>query len=373
MKTYQAYIFISSFIFFSHTTQALEFSLFGDISLSSSTADSDTDSFTLGQLDLFTEQKLSETSRVTAEIVFEDPGEGFQVDIERLSVRKTINTAFNIAGGRFHIPLGMWNTNFHHGSLIQDTITRPSFLEFEDAQQGIFPAHIVGLYLDGNSDHWSYQLAFGNNPALNSQSISNGQPLELEVKNSKDPSNDKSLVARGSFIFSKGNAELGLFTMSNQVAESGNFNALDPLNSALVNFGDTLFEQQVVGIDFRYNADSFYILTEFFNLDTEDNSAIVSPGITANPQEYTTTAYYVQLGKRITDRATLIYRHEDLSFDANSTYLDVLGITPVSHNILGINYKIEESHAIKFEINQTEPEVGESFTTYTAQWFFLII
>jgi len=374
MKKLQVCLLITSFIIFSHSVQAVEFSLFGDISLSSSDADGDSNSFSLGQLDLFTEQELSETSRVTAEIVFEDPGSGFQVDIERLYVRKTITDGFKVAGGRFHTPLGMWNSNFHHGSLIQDTISRPSFLEFEDAQQGIFPAHIVGLYFDGVGDSWSYQLAFGNNSALNTQGNLAGTPLELEVKNAKDPSDEKTIIARGSFIFGEGNVELGIFTMANNVAESGIATATIG-DSALVGFGEALFEQTTTGIDFRYNADRFYVFAEYFSLDTDDNQDItdLSNVITANPDSYTTTAYYLQLGVRATDRLNLIYRHEDLTLDDNNTYLDLLGLAAVSHDIIGLNYKIEESHAIKFEINKSDPEVGDAVTTFTLQWFFLLI
>lgn len=353
---------------------ALEFSLFGDITYKTSSEPNAANTFTLGQLDLFSEQELSETSHITAEIVFEDPGDGFEVDIERLHIRKQINKYFNIAGGRFHTPLGMWNINFHHGSLIQDTISRPSFLEFEDAQQGIFPAHIVGLYVDGAGSNFSYHVSAGNSPSLNTQAFDSSNFLELEVRNSSDISNDKTIAARIAFTVNNGKTEFGISSLLNKVAESGVINLSDPANSAIVEHGETLFDQQALGIDFSHNSESYYIFAEYFQLDTTDSPDITGPVVSANPIEYTTSAYYLQLGKRFGNDFVTIYRHEELSVDETpNTYLNLLGVSPVSHDILGVNYKIEESHAIKFEARKTTPDIGESFNTYSIQWFFLII
>ena len=374
MKNVIRTILFSIVILQSQQLHALEFSLFGDITYRDSSAPGAVNTFALGQLDLFTQQKVSDTSSVTAEIVFEDPGDGFEVDIERLHINKKITNMFTVAGGRFHIPLGMWNINFHHGSLIQDTISRPSFLEFEDAQQGIFPEHIVGLYIDGKSNAFNYQLSMGNSPSLNTQTFSASNILELEVRNSADVSNEKTATARIAFTMNNKNTELGFSTMSNKIAESGNFDAADPTNSAMIDFGETLFEQQAVGIDFSHNSSSYYIFAEYFQLTTDDNQNITSASITPNPLEYTTNAYYIQLGKRFGEKLTTVIRHEDLSSDDTpNTYLNLLGISPITHNIFGINYKIEESHAIKIEYQQSKPETGESFNTISAQWFFLLI
>ncbi len=378
MNKLQVCFLITCLIVFSHTTYAVEFSLFGDISLSANDSDDGATSFNLGQLDLFAEHEVSETSRVTTEIVFEDPGGGFQVDVERLYIEKVISDGFSVAGGRFHTPLGMWNTNFHHGSLIQDTIARPSFLEFEDAQQGIFPSHVVGFYFDGKGKNWSYQIALGNNATLDTQGNATNVPLELEVRNTNDPSDEKIMVARGSVKFGKGRSELGIFAMSNHIAESGRVNLANPLDSALVEFGESLFEQRTAGIDFKSDFGRFYIFAEYFYVNTEDNPDINDTSgrarlVRPNPQDYSTTAYYAQLGMRATERLTVTYRHENLSFDNNNTYLDLLGIIPISHNIIGLNYKLEESHAIKFEVHRTNPDVGESVTTFITQWFFLLI
>lgn len=122
----------------------------------------------------------------------------------------------------------------------------------------------------------------------------------------------------------------------------------------------------------------FYVFAEYFDVNTEDNPDITDTSgsprpTTPNPQAYSTTAYYAQLGVRATERLTMTYRYESLSFDNNNTYLDLLGIIPISHNIVGLNYKIEESHAVKFEVHITNPDVGESVTTFIAQWFFLLI
>jgi len=71
--------------------------------------------------------------------------------------------------GRFHNPLGFWNTECHHGSYLQTSIGRPAILEYED-KGGVLPTHLTGAIVEGifeqRSSAWHYVLAAGAGPEL---------------------------------------------------------------------------------------------------------------------------------------------------------------------------------------------------------------
>jgi len=71
--------------------------------------------------------------------------------------------------GRFHNPIGYWNTQFHHGAYLQTSITRPAIAEFED-DGGILPMHLAGLLIEGIKEHnesgLGYALAIATGPEL---------------------------------------------------------------------------------------------------------------------------------------------------------------------------------------------------------------
>lgn len=69
--------------------------------------------------------------------------------------------------GRFHNPAGYWNSQYHHGSFLETSISRPAIVEFED-EGGIVPVHLAGLLVEGTFDRGEqelgYALAFGAGP-----------------------------------------------------------------------------------------------------------------------------------------------------------------------------------------------------------------
>ncbi len=50
--------------------------------------------------------------------------------------------------GRFHNPIGYWNTQFHHGGYLQTTASRPGIIAFEGSD-GPLPTHLSGLLVEG--------------------------------------------------------------------------------------------------------------------------------------------------------------------------------------------------------------------------------
>ncbi|MBI1807114.1 MAG: hypothetical protein HYR76_08710 [Ignavibacteria bacterium] len=72
------------------------------------------------------------------------------VGVERVIIKYYVQDYLNIEIGRHHTPIGYWNTAYHHGFVLQPTISRPLLFAFDEAG-GFLPIHTVGLLLSGSN------------------------------------------------------------------------------------------------------------------------------------------------------------------------------------------------------------------------------
>lgn len=121
--------------------------------------------FDFGGFDLFITSKLSQKVNFLVETVFERGGDGVMgVDVERLSIAYNYRPYARFAAGRFHSPLGYWNSAFHHGAIMAPVIDRPFIAEFEDGN-GLLPMHNLGAMVSGRDIsplHLGYDVAIGS-------------------------------------------------------------------------------------------------------------------------------------------------------------------------------------------------------------------
>ncbi len=93
---------------------------------------------------------------------------------ERLQVGWRLHQASNLWLGRFHNPLGYWNTQYHHGNYLETAISRPAAVSYEH-DGGILPMHVVGLRLTGDIKRgegvFGYDLGVGLGPKLTEHSL----------------------------------------------------------------------------------------------------------------------------------------------------------------------------------------------------------
>lgn len=105
--------------------------------------------FSLGQLDLFMNSRLSDKLSMVGEVVFEaDANNAYGVDVERLLLTYAPSDLFNVSVGRYHTAIGYYNTTYHHGTWFQTAVGRPFVFGFEDAG-GPLPVHGVGVTATG--------------------------------------------------------------------------------------------------------------------------------------------------------------------------------------------------------------------------------
>lgn len=291
--------------------------------------------------------------------------DGLVTDLERLWIGRSFNDALMVSIGRFHTPLGVWNRSYHHGALLQDTVSRPFFLDFEDGAAGVLPVHIVGLLANGaleaGSGEINYEAYVANGSSIDS-SIAGFTPTpdnkpELGINVASDPNSSKMVGARLTYTFGEIPLTLGAMFLDNAIAESAE-------TGGLLTRGETLIDQTILGFDVNFDAENFLILAEFYNFDNDSNIG--------DHKTHTGTAYYVQLGYKFNDTSRVVYRYASLDFDAGDSYFNLLGAEQATHNVLGFRYDLDVTNAIKFEVNRNSPDSGTDDTTYVVQWAFMV-
>lgn len=141
---------------------------FADADFSATDQKGTTSGFNLGQFDLHLASALSQKISYFAEITVNAHPQDYTIEMERSFIRYDYNDFFKISFGRFHTPIGYWNTAFHHGAWLQTTIDRP----FMVMVGGTFtPLHFVGALAEGRIPSGGlglgYNVGIGNGRGSN--------------------------------------------------------------------------------------------------------------------------------------------------------------------------------------------------------------
>lgn len=135
---------------------------FGDFSYLSREA-SDTDGFVIGQAVVHLTAALGESFSVFGEFSATGKDSEYSIELERMIVKYDFSDAFKLSAGRYHTPVGYWNSAFHHGAWLQTTTSRPEMIRFGSK---LVPIHFVGMLLEGNlpvsSLGLTYKAGYGN-------------------------------------------------------------------------------------------------------------------------------------------------------------------------------------------------------------------
>lgn len=135
---------------------------FGDISYASSEG-SGVDGFAIGQAVAHLSASLGESLGVFGEFSATAKDSEYSIEVERIIVKYDFSDSFKLSAGRYHTPIGYWNSAFHHGAWLQTTVARPEVVKFGSE---IVPIHFVGVLLEGAIPSGSlgleYKAGFGN-------------------------------------------------------------------------------------------------------------------------------------------------------------------------------------------------------------------
>lgn len=366
MRVLQKFLVVACFYALSPIVcYALEFALFGDITMTDSTQANQHSEFVLGEVDFFATTALDGKSRAFIEYVFEHEEEGIVTDVERLWISRELTDEIDVAVGRFHSPIGYWNIAFHHGSFIQDTISRPVFLEFEDSPGGVLPMHVVGLLLRSNVRYkkidFEIDAFVGNGPSIDTDELdslaSPDNRSELIVSASGDNNSDKARGVRVKAFFSK-KLGAGFSYYAAAISESGEG------RTSGVERGGELSDQQIYSFDFQLQYANTSIVSEYYRILNDTDIG--------NKKTYSSNAFYIQLGWSSVPHWKWYVRYEELDINRSDSYFQLFGTQGERRKVFATRFELSESNAIKAETYRRQTALHGNENVFSLQWAFLI-
>jgi len=303
-------------------TPRLQLRGYGDVSWNAKDLAGTTNSFALGQLNLFITSRLSDKASFLAETVIEaDQGTNeFGIEPERLLFLYSVNDHLNFSVGRYHSSIGFYNTAYHHSALMQTTMRRPFLFQFED-NGGILPIHSVGVSATGVISSrlgMHYVAEIGNGRSART-TISN------PVQNVTDDNNGKAFNLG---LYFRPDALRGL-----QFGFSGYHDHVTPLLSP--NLTEDIYAGHVV-----YQTTHFEFLNEAVLLHHAPDSGAQATNI---------PGFYSQISKRFGNYRPY-FRYEYVNVPARDLlYSDVALLHGPR---AGLRYSLTESAAFKVEFGR---------------------
>jgi hypothetical protein len=277
--------------------------------------------------------------------------EGFldrhEQELERLQLGWMLTPDATLWGGRFHTPIGYWNTEYHHGAYLQTSISRPGIVEFED-NGGILPLHVSGAMIQGLS-------RLGGSEVILEVSIGAGPQLDddgLEPFDFFDPGAHTLDVASAARVAWRPDPVTG--------NEFGAFFSAAKIPGAPSNGVD----------DVRLVVGGAYGLVNYRMLRFLGSGFAVSDRVEPNGGGSTSNVFpagYFQTDFVATDSLRLYGRVELTGNTRNDPYL---AFTPdfQRHAFLGgVRYDITPRQAIKLEFADRET-MSQSFQEIVVQW-----
>ncbi len=249
--------------------------------------------------------------------------------------------------GRFHNPIGYWNTQYHHGAYLQPSISRPSTLEFEE-HGGILPTHQAGLLVEGTFDfherEMGYALALATGPEFT------GELESWDVLSPGSGSRDTSATLNLYRDFDPENARrLGLFINYTEIPAS--------------TIGVSAIEQMSTGFygswgnaPWRWHGSTLYVHNQLERSIGAQSDAFFNA--------------YLQAEYERSSTLTLYGRIELTVSDSGDEYLALFPKFIGDRLIGGIRYDIFEQSALKLEISGNRMH-REDFLEVRLQWSFM--
>lgn len=294
--------------------------------------------FGVGSLDFYLTPKIGDRVKSLVELIFEVDREGhMETELERLQIGYAFGDYATLWAGRFHTPLGYWNTAFHHGQQIQTSILRPRFLNFEE-QDGVIPTHMVGLWGSGGArvgeGRLSYDIFAANGPKIGE--ISSGSDGELNPNTFGD---DNTSFAFGmnlgyDFAGALDGLRVGAHALTSRV--DGFDGGGTRVSRARLN---------LLGGYAVYAADDWEVIGEFYQFLNRDRSA--------GAGTRSSVAGFVQAG-RLIGSFTPYARFEGAGFSQGDNYFSRLKEgESYRRAVAGLRYDLTPTAALKVEGNHT--------------------
>ena len=268
-------------------------------------------------------------------------------EMERLQLGWLVQPAATVWLGRFHAPVGFWNSEHHHGAFMQTTISRPGIVAFED-EGGVLPTHVAGVLAEGMLDRehgvLNYAFGIGRGPELGTEL----NPVNvIEFRNG----GDLAISARLSYRpFDARAGEFGGFAGYTRIPVDGN--AIDEVDPA------------VAGVFYNRERGKLRLLGELFYVSNRLEGS-------APTRDANFSAGYLQAEYQAHDDWTLFGRLEGSGNTNNNAYLDLNPAFLNTRAMAGARFEASSHHALKLELSRNERQDGARFNQVCLQWSML--
>ena len=311
---------------------SLKLSGFGDLNYSASTQPGTHPSFNEGQFILHLTSALSSRVAYFGELSLtartdggtgSPPATGFNAEVERSIIRYDQSDHFKVSFGRYHTPISYWNTEFHHGSWLQTTASRPEMIQFGGS---FIPVHFVGALAEGSFSAGGLNLNYN-------AGLGNGRSSTLSRAGDwGDVNNNKAWLAN---VFIKPDHLYGL--------RLGASIYRDKIDVA----GRPESREWIAAAHVVWAKEKPEFIAEFFNV----NHRQILTGLVTNNQ-----AWYAQVAYRLPwEHWKPYYRYEYIHTPLADAVYRGLGLSMNGSN-LGVRFDISSFAAFKFEWrNQNRP------------------
>jgi len=266
-----------------------------------------------------------------------------EFDFERLQVGWLSNNHLFWLG-RFHNPVGYWNTRYHHGAYLQTSITRPSIIEYEELG-GILPMHQTGVLVERaivyGEEELGYSFAFGAGPEYTDELV------PWDFLNPGSGSNDISLTLNLHRKFGrKIPATLGLF--ANYTIIPADVVDLDEIRQSTIGIYASWNTSH-----WRWHGSSQYV----YNQLEHPFSSVTDAFINA----------YLQSEYQLNERWKFYARIEGTFGGEDDAYLDLFPGFIEDRVLGGVRWDLAPQNALKLELsaNQTRQD---RFEQVMLQW-----
>lgn len=260
--------------------------------------------------------------------------------IERLQLGFDFADSHKVWFGKGHSPIGYWNTEYHHGSYLQTSLSRPN------PTTSVLPRHLTGISLEGTfasfEDKISYNIVTGLAPVMSYEGLD-----DFDIVGSND---DNKLGIAGQLIYTpdefgdtKIGLSLGYFSIKSQRSDLDDFKK--SLASVFINWQQN---------DHRFISEVFYIHTD---KSTEPNTN----------DDYFGTGY-VQYEHRLTHTLTAYGRIEDVYNENNSTLQQIHSNFTKEGQFAGLRYDFLDHQALTVEVALVKEISGKKTESVSLKW-----
>jgi hypothetical protein len=345
-------LFVTSSVL-GNSAYAFEFRGFGDINYADAkneaapASDSKIAAFRQGQLSLHAHGDLGEDLDAVTEVFITSSGIG----IARLYIGYRFDELLGVRAGKWHKPIGYWNTAYHHGTLLQTTIEAPLVVKVGST---IVPIHETGLWAIGTYNTEPLRLDYG-------VTVTNGQGGTSTTSTGITGiggSNDTSDINTNKAILLYMRAHPSAIPALG-IGISGNFDKIQSFGSTSALTLDV--SQQIYSVDLQFINQQIEFLAEHFYFNEKDDLAKTGT--------FKSAGSYVQLGYTIANRYIPYARYERISVREADPIIKNGSMSDQQKALAGLRYNMTANSALKGEFQHIDPTdpVKDSYWKFAAQ------